>query len=293
MSDRDHELALADAFAEAPDGRPTRRMPVVRVRFGEPEPASDLLAAEEPLEIRLDSAPVAVTMRTPAPGEDAELAVGFLTGEAIVDVADVARVVECRSEPTEGGAVDVRLRGGATPAPGWQRSFYATSSCGICGKASIDAVRVAADELGSGPGVSAATIEALPDALRAAQRVFERTGGLHAAGLFTAAGEPLVVREDVGRHNAVDKAIGRMALDGRLPLSDLVLQVSGRASFEIVQKAAVAGIPIVAAVSAPSSLAVRLASELGMTLIGFSRPGGFNVYTGADRVAGLAPGTQR
>jgi FdhD protein len=290
MSDRDHERAVAEAFAEAPDGRPTRRMPMVRVRSGDAEAASDQVAAEEPLEIRLDSAPVAVTMRTPAPGEDAELAVGFLAGEAILAVADIARAVECRAGAGEGGAVDVRLRPGATPAPGWQRNFYATSSCGICGKASIDAVRVATAELPSGPSVSPATIQALPDALRAAQRVFERTGGLHAAGLFTAAGELLVVREDVGRHNAVDKAIGRLALDGRLPLPDLVLQVSGRASFEIVQKAAVAGIPIVAAVSAPSSLAVELADELGMTLIGFSRTGGFNVYAGAERVAGLDAG---
>jgi FdhD protein len=293
MSDRDHELALAEAFAGAPDGRPTQRMPVVRVRSGDAESATDQVAAEEPLEIRLDSTPVAVTMRTPAPGEDAELAVGFLAGEAIVAVADVARVVECRAEAGEGGAVDVRLRPGATPAPGWQRSFYATSSCGICGKASIDAVRVAADELPSGSRVKPTTIQALPDALRAAQRVFERTGGLHAAGLFTAAGELLVVREDVGRHNAVDKAIGRLALDGRLPLPDVVLQVSGRASFEIVQKAAVARVPIVAAVSAPSSLAVELAAELEMTLIGFSRPGGFNVYAGAERVDGLDTGPGR
>src|SRR5436190_8665653 len=291
MSDRDHELALAEAFAEASDGRPTERVRIVRVRAGEGERASDVLAAEEPLEIRLDGKPVAVTMRTPAPGEDAELAVGFLAGEAIVAVADVSRVVECRAEGGEGGAVDVRLRPGTAPASGWQRSFYATSSCGICGKASIDAVRVAAAELRAGPTVSARTMESLPDALRAGQRVFERTGGLHAAGLFTATGELVVLREDVGRHNAVDKAIGRIALAGDAPPSELVLQVSGRASFEIVQKAAVAGVAIVAAVSAPSSLAVRLAEEVGMTLIGFSRPGGFNVYAGAERVADLAAGT--
>ena len=198
MSDRAHELALAEAFARAPNGRPTRRLPVVRVRTGDAHAATDLVAAEEPLEIRLDSAPVAVTMRTPAPEEDAELAVGFLAGEAIVAVADIARVVECRAEAGEGGAVDVRLRPGTTPAPGWQRSFYATSSCGICGKASIDAVRVAVDRLPGGPLMSAGAIEALPHALRSAQRVFERTGGLHAAGLFTLAGEPVVVREDVG-----------------------------------------------------------------------------------------------
>jgi FdhD protein len=285
MPDDAYEAALVDAFADAGDGRPTERAPILRVRAGGAERATDVVAAEEPLEVRLEGEPVAVTMRTPAPGEDAELAVGFLCGEAIVAPADLARVVECRTGAEEGGAVDVRLRPGAAPRAGWQRSFYATSSCGICGKASIDAVRVATEPLPPGLEVGAAVLGRLPEELRARQRVFERTGGLHAAGLFTAGGEAVVVREDVGRHNAVDKAIGRMALDRRLPLSDLVLQVSGRASFEIVQKAAIAGVPIVAAVSAPSSLAVRLADELGMTLIGFSRPGGFNVYAGRGRVA--------
>jgi FdhD protein len=287
VAEEAYEAALADAFAEADGGRPTERATIVRVRDGAAESATDVLAAEEPLEIRLTGAPVAVTMRTPAPGEDAELAVGFLAGEGILAPTDVARVVECRGGDGEGGAVDVRLRQGARPRGGWQRSFYATSSCGVCGKASIDAVRVATNRLGPGPSVEAAVLESLPAALRRSQRVFERTGGLHAAGLFTADGELVVSREDVGRHNAVDKVVGRLALDGRTGLGKLILQVSGRASFEIVQKAALASIPIVAAVSAPSSLAVRLADELGMTLVGFSRPGGFNVYAGAERVADL------
>lgn len=287
MPDTAHEAAIAEAFAEPSGGRPTERTAIVRVRDGVVARESDVLVAEEPLEVRLDGEPVAVTMRTPAPGEDAELAVGFLTGEGIVASADVARVVECRSGTGGGSAVEVRLRPGAEPRSGWQRSFYATSSCGICGKASIDAVRLAADRPAPGPAVTAAVLSSLPGALREAQRVFERTGGLHAAGLFTAGGELVVEREDVGRHNAVDKAVGRMALDARLPLSDLVLQVSGRASFEIVQKAAMAGVPIVAAVSAPSSLAASLAEELAMTLVGFSRPGGFNVYAGTERIADL------
>jgi len=174
---------------------------------------------------------------------------------------------------------------GEQPAGGWQRDFYATSSCGICGKQSIEAVRAAAAVVPDGPQVTSATLSALPDALRAEQRVFERTGGLHAAALFTAAGDLIAVREDVGRHNAVDKLVGRAAMDGLLPLHDHVLMVSGRVSFEIVQKALAAGFPVVAAVSAPSSLAVRLASESNMTLVGFLRADAFNVYAGADRVA--------
>jgi FdhD protein len=280
--------ALEEAFApERAGGRPAERVPVIRVRESSAERRTDQIAAEEPLEIRLDGEPLAVTMRTPAPGEDIELAMGFLLGEAIVAPPDVERIVECRSEPGEGSAVDVRLRSGASPSDGWQRSFYATSSCGICGKASIDAVRIAADPIPPGPRVEASTLVAMPEALRAAQRVFERTGGLHAAGLFDTDGELAVLREDVGRHNAVDKVVGWAAANGRLPAHDLVLQVSGRASFEIVQKAAVAGIAIVAAVSAPSSLAVELAAETGMTLAGFVREDGFNVYAGAERIAGL------
>ena len=198
----------------------------------------------------------------------------------------MANITECRSDEGDGGVVDVRLRPGARPATGWQRNFYATSSCGICGKASIEAVRQAAEPVADGPEVGAETILGLPETLRGAQRVFERTGGLHAAGLFEPDGLLVTLREDVGRHNAVDKVVGRAALDGRLPLAGTVLLVSGRASFEIMQKALMAQVPFVAAVSAPSSLAVRLARESNMTLVGFLRPGGFNVYAGRERVAG-------
>jgi FdhD protein len=287
MHDDDGALALGRDVTNR-GGRPTQRAPVLRVRNGTVRRVGDRLAAEEPLEIRLEGEQVAVTMRTPAPGEDIELALGFLLGEGIVAADDVARVVECRgpAEVADGGAVDVRLRPGATPAAGWQRNFYATSSCGICGKASIEAVRVAAAPLADGSELSVEIVLELPDRLRAAQRVFERTGGLHAAGLFSVDGDPVIVREDVGRHNAVDKAIGRAAMD-RTPLDSAVLQVSGRASFEIVQKALMASIPVLSAVSAPSSLAVRLARESNMTLVGFVRDGGLNVYAGAERLTGI------
>lgn len=282
------ELDLtATAGASERGGRPSERVPIQRRRDGRTEGSVDVVAAEEPLEIRLGGERVAVTMRTPGPGEDIELAIGFLGGEGIVDPADVATVRECPPR-SDGGVVDVILREGAEPAGGWQRNFYATSSCGVCGKASIEAVRVAAPAVTDGPTVASEVISSLPDRLRAKQRVFERTGGLHAAGLFTADGELLVLREDVGRHNAVDKAIGRALLRSDALDRVAVLQVSGRASFELVQKALVAGIPIVTAVSAPSSLAVRLARESNMTLVGFLRETGFNVYAGQERVGGIA-----
>ena len=269
-------------------GRPVETVPVLRVRQGHARGASDAVAAEEPLEIQIDGDPVAVTMRTPGPGEDAELALGFLLGEAILEFGDVARAVECRTGPNnEGASVDVRLRPGTQKADGWQRRFYTTSSCGVCGKDSIEAVRVAAAPLPDGPQIDAGVLGELPAELRGRQRVFDRTGGLHAAGLFSPAGSLVVLREDVGRHNAVDKVIGRAAMRGLLPLHEHVLLVSGRASFEIVQKALVAGVPALAAVSAPSSLAVSLARESGMTLVGFLRDGGFNVYAGQNRLAGL------
>jgi FdhD protein len=277
-------MTVAREIVGREGGRPSERFPIVRMRDGRARPSSDLLAGEEPLEIRLEGEPVAVTMRTPTPGQDSELALGFLLGEAIVDAADVARISECTSQGGEAGVVEVRLRPGARPAEGWQRSFYATSSCGICGKASIDAVRVAAEPLPDGPAIESGTLSTLPETLRAAQRVFERTGGLHAAGLFERSGELIILREDVGRHNAVDKVVGRAAMDGLLPLRDKLLMVSGRASFEILQKALLAGVAIVAAVSAPSSLAVRLARESNMTLVGFLREGGFNVYAGSERI---------
>jgi FdhD protein len=273
-------------------GRPSERVPIHRRRDGRDERSVDVVAAEEPLEVRLDGERIAVTMRTPAPGEDIELAVGFLTGEGIIDPADVATVRECPPR-SDGGVVDVILKEGATAAGGWQRNFYATSSCGVCGKASIEAVRVAAPAVPDGLNVSPEVISSLPERLRSKQRVFDRTGGLHAAGLFTAEGELLVLREDVGRHNAVDKVIGRALLRSDVLGRVAVLQVSGRASFELVQKALVAGIPVVTAVSAPSSLAVRLARESNMTLIGFLRETGFNVYSGEGRLESVpapAPG---
>ncbi len=270
---------------ERPGGRPSARRRVLRLRDGRVEERPDFLAAEEPLEVRLGGERVAVTMRTP--GHDTELAVGFLVGEGIVSPAAVAGVTECRSEEGDGGVADVRLRPGARASAGWQRNFYATSSCGVCGKASIDAIRVSAGPVADGPTITVEVLASLPDRLREAQRVFDRTGGLHAAGLFTPAGDLVTLREDVGRHNAVDKVVGRHALAGNLPLIAHVLLVSGRASFELVQKAVVAGIPMIAAVSAPSTLAVELAEASNATLVGFLRPGGFNLYAGGERIPGL------
>jgi FdhD protein len=287
--DEAERLAYEEALLEARrggEGRPSAKAQILRHLEGKTTMATDLLAVEEPLEVRLNGEAVAVTMRTPAPGEDAELAIGFLLGEGIIAIEDVAGAVE-RGRVGDGWAVDVRLRPDAAPLAGWQRNFYATSSCGVCGKASVDAVRIAAGRVPAGPRVDAAVIAELPGRLREGQRVFEQTGGLHAAGLFSTTGETLIVREDVGRHNAVDKLVGRAAMDGRLPLHDCLLQVSGRASFEIVQKAALAGVPLVSAVSAPSTLAVQMASEANLSLVGFSRRGGFNVYSGPERVAGL------
>jgi len=288
--DRLDELAAEEAALERArraGGRPTEPASVLQVRTGTASRTIDQLAAEEPLEVSLAGERVAVTMRTPVPGQDAELAIGFLLGEGIVRPDDVAGASECRAPDGDGGLVDVRLRTGAEPSGGWQRVFYATSSCGICGKASIDALRQAAPPVPDGPRIEADVIASLPTSLRASQPVFDRTGGLHAAALFDRTGSLELLREDVGRHNAVDKVIGRAAMDGALPLNERLLLVSGRASFEIVQKALMAGIPIVAAVSAPSSLAARLARESNMTLVGFVRAGGFNVYAGRERLGDL------
>ncbi|QYN19529.1 formate dehydrogenase accessory sulfurtransferase FdhD [Amycolatopsis sp. DSM 110486] len=271
-------------------GRMTSRRRVFRVVGGELTMRPDTLSAEEPLEIRVAGKALTITMRTP--GSDFDLAAGFLVGEGIVHQgADIAGIRYCAGATVDGSntynIVDVVLRAGVPPPdPSMERNFYTTSSCGLCGKASLDAVRttlrwpVTADPLAVGPEV----LTGLPDALRAAQKVFDRTGGLHAAGLFDAAGELLCVREDVGRHNAVDKVVGWAAREGRLPLTGTMLMVSGRASFELVQKAAMAGIPLLAAVSAPSSLAVELAEEVGLTLVGFLRGSSMNVYTRADRL---------
>ncbi|MBV9254101.1 MAG: formate dehydrogenase accessory sulfurtransferase FdhD [Actinobacteria bacterium] len=250
----------------------------------------DRLVTEEPMEIRAggpgqEPVSVAVTMRTP--GHDFELAVGFLLAEGLLQSgAEVSDVRYCRLPDGEEQlynivTVGVRHR---FELAGHERRFHATASCGLCGKQSLDQIGVAAPPLAPGPVVAASAIAALPDRLRVAQRVFDKTGGLHAAGLADGYGEVVSVREDVGRHNAVDKLVGEAALGGRLPLSNSVLVVSGRISFEIVQKAAVAGIPVLCAVSAPSSLAVDAATRLGMTLAGFVRDGSFNVYSGAERV---------
>jgi FdhD protein len=275
-------------------GSPLRRTVtdarILALRDGDRRERPDQLATEEPMEIRVggpgqEPVRVAVTMRTP--GTDFELAVGFLYTEGLVrGREEIARVAYCDLPPDEQhyNVVTVRLHRRFDPSA-LQRNFYATSSCGICGKASLDQIEVHCAPLPEGPVVSASVIRRLPDALRARQRVFERTGGLHATGVFDTDGTLLAVREDVGRHNAVDKVIGQAVLAGRVPLSDRLLQVSGRLSFEIVQKAAAAGIPVLCAVSAPSSLAVAAGDRLGMTVVGFVRDGGFNVYAHPERVA--------
>ncbi|MCA2212675.1 formate dehydrogenase accessory sulfurtransferase FdhD [Jidongwangia harbinensis] len=271
--------------------RTMHRRPVVKIDLdgsAEPRRRPDDLAAEEPLEIRLRRTPLAVTMRTP--GQDLDLAMGFLLTEGIIGAAgDVVTAQLCAGTdaPNTYNVVDVVL-GGHVPPPVTDpsRNFYTTSSCGVCGKASIDAVRTRSrfDVSGDPLRVSAHVLAALPDRLRAAQRTFDRTGGLHAAGLFTPDGELLALREDVGRHNAVDKVIGWALREGRLPLTGHVLLVSGRASFELTQKAWMAGIPLLAAVSAPSTLSAELADEAGLTLVGFLRGASMNVYTHPQRV---------
>ncbi len=229
---------------------------------------------------------IAVTMRTP--GNDFELAAGFLFTEGLIDGHDdLRRVSYCEDLPADEqhyNVVTVRLASAFDPEV-FRRNFFASSSCGICGKASLEQVEVRCGVVSAGPVLKAETIAGLPAGMREAQKVFDRTGGLHAAGLFAPDGTLLALREDVGRHNAVDKVVGEAVLAGSLPLAERVLQVSGRLSFEIVQKAARAGIPVVCAVSAPSSLAVETAEHLGITLVGFVRDGRFNVYTHPDRVA--------
>ncbi len=231
------------------------------------------MAVEEPLEIRVDGVPLVITMRTP--GHDEELALGFLYGEGLIDGPHEAG-------PTEDFAVNtVEVTGPLTRDPG-ERRFYTTSSCGVCGKGALEEVAVHSAPLPEGPVVARSLLAALPD--RLVQPAFERTGGVHATGLFDPSGELILAHEDVGRHNAMDKVIGRSLLDGGVPLGERILCVSGRLSFELVQKAAVAGAPILVGVGAPSSLAVSLADDRGMTLCGFARRGRINVYTHAERV---------
>jgi FdhD protein len=236
------------------------------------EGVTDSVAVEEPLEIRVDGRPLAVTMRTP--GHDEELALGFLFGEGLIDEPRAAG-------PTADLAANVvEVPGPLLRDPG-ERRFYTTSSCGVCGKGALEEVAVHAPALGDGPVVERAVLAALPERLR--QPGFERTGGLHATGLFDTSGEILCTREDVGRHNAMDKVVGSALGAGRVPLSACVLCVSGRLSFELVQKAVVAGCPILVGVGAPSSLAIALAADRGLTLCGFARGGQVNVYTRAER----------
>ena len=269
--------------------RHVSRARILAVRGDTIEERDDTLVGEEPMEIRVggpgqDPVAVAITMRTP--GSEAELAVGFLRTEGLIRDGDVAKIEfgdpATLSQPDDTVIVRLHRPFDASTVP--ERHFVATASCGICGKASLDEVAVRCDPIPAGPVVSRNVILALPARLREGQAVFERTGGLHAAGLFDPAGGLLVLREDVGRHNALDKLVGWAVLAGLAPLNERILMVSGRVSLEIVQKAAVAGIPIVCAVSAPSDLAVEAAQRFGQTLVGFLRGDGFNIYAGRARI---------
>ena len=253
-------------------GGPAMAYTVTKVEYDGRE---DEVAVEEPLEIRVDGAPLVVTMRTP--GHDEELALGFLYGEGLIDGPHEAGPTHDFANNT------VEVAGPLTRDPG-QRRFYTTSSCGVCGKGALEEVAVHSAPLADGPAMDRDLLAALPD--RLVQPAFERTGGVHATGLFDRNGELLIAREDVGRHNAMDKVIGRALLDGLVPLAERILCVSGRLSFELVQKAAVAGAPILVGVGAPSSLAISLAEDRGMTLCGFARRGSVNVYAHPGRIRG-------
>ena len=249
---------------------------------GSRERREDAIAVEEPLEIRVDGKPLAVTMRTP--GEDEELAVGFLAGEGLIagrdDVVDAGPTSDFAAN-----VVEVRTRSGMRRDPSAERRFYLTSSCGVCGKAALEFVHRAAPEATAGEPLAPDLVLRLPEAARGDQASFERTGGVHATALFEPDGRMLVLREDVGRHNAMDKALGAMVLAGRYPLPGVTACLSGRAGFELVQKASVAGLAGIVAVGAPTTLAVTLAAERRMLLCGFVRGGSFNVYAGAELIA--------
>jgi FdhD protein len=273
---------------------PSTRVRVSVVEDKRVRARADVLATEEPMEIRIIGADgrrrtIAITMRTP--GRDFELAAGFLFAEGVIAGRDdIVRIDYCNdpdlAEDERRNVVTVTLAGQIPPLPGLDRLFLTTSACGVCGKESLEALRIrGCGPAPAGPVVEPEVVCSLPDRLRAGQTVFAKTGGLHAAGLFTASGEPLAVREDVGRHNAVDKVVGWSLLDDKLPAHDRLLMVSGRTSYEIMQKAVVAGVPFVAAVSAPSSLAVALGRDFGVTLVGFVRGHRFNLYAGEQRIA--------
>lgn len=256
---------------------------VLQVRGGVSTRVEDHVVTEEPMEIRLGTTPIGVLMRTP--GDDEDLVLGFALTEAIVlrpdEVADVRRI---GGDEDDSRYALVLADGVSVDPEQFRRNLYTTSSCGVCGKASIDAVRIAAPTPPPGPIVSPDTLLSLPGRMREAQATFATTGGIHAAAVFSAAGELVALREDVGRHNAVDKVVGVMARAG-WPLGEVIMLVSGRVSFEMVQKAAVVGIPMVCGVSAASSLAVELAGELGVTVVGFLRSDGYNVYSGESRIS--------
>jgi FdhD protein len=268
-------------------------VPIARWRSGAWREERDQVAAEEPLQISLDGAPLSIVMRTP--GNDLELALGLLWAERVISSRDDVVSIRISAEAAENDAtvaiasdlvasnqIDVHLRSAAGRRP--ERSFLSSSACGVCGATTVESLALDFPTLEPGPTVDAAILPGLAERLREQQRIFESTGGLHAAGLFDTVGELQLLREDIGRHNAVDKVVGRAFLDGLLPLSDGVLAVSGRAGYEVVQKAVAAGIPILAAVGAPSSLAVATAERFGMTLVGFLRDDRFNVYTSPERI---------
>jgi FdhD protein len=276
-----------DPDLEVPRGVPAVRHRVVKVREQSVSECLDHLAVEEPLEIRLGGMSLSVTMRTP--GEDEELVAGFLYSEGVIAGADdldvIARYRGPDGDPDDGNVMNVLLKGDVRAAKDrLRRNFVASSSCGLCGKATIEAIRATLPPVQSDLVISIDRLKGFATAMHDAQSTFEKTGGLHAAGLFDAGGRLLVLREDIGRHNAVDKVIGHRVLARAVPLDRQVLMVSGRVSFEILQKALAARIPVVAAVSAPSSMAVQMAQAADMTLIGFVRNGGFNLYAGAHRV---------
>ena len=272
--------------ARPPDPAPSERaVEVLRVAGSAGRSGPDTVVIEEPLEIRIGTRPLLVTMRTP--GQDLDLVRGLLFTEGLVaSPEDVAAVSWCRDveQEAKGNVVTVSLReGAALDETRAERVGLVSSGCGVCGKATLEAIRAEAPRVGPGPALTVGRVAGLPEALRSGQSVFDRTGGLHAAGLFSADGRLLAVAEDVGRHNAVDKVIGEAARFGRLPLDECLLMVSGRTGFEIIQKARRAGIPVICSVSAPSSLAIDLARDGGQTLVGFLRGDRFNVYTGAER----------
>lgn len=278
---------IASMSSEPRISRPQRSIALTSVEQWENGAASrvqDYLAVEEPLEIRIGDTPISVTMRTP--GDDLELVAGFLFTEGIISNRSELRRLEPVASATANNTIAAELMGGnGESLHGLQRNFFAASSCGICGKATIDSVRVRGIKAPNKHfKIGAGVLCSLPEKLRESQAVFGRTGALHAAAAFTASGELLILREDIGRHNAVDKVVGWALLNDRLPLSESVLMVSGRGGFEIVQKALIGGVPVLASVSAPSSLAVQIAREFSMTLVGFLRGKRFVIYSGGDRL---------